>query len=239
MKHNVDIVIPVLNEEKLLKKNLLKILDFSERELSSKFNYKLIIVNNGSTDRTHDIGTRLSLEYKNKIIYQKTSIKGVGLALKSSWRKSNADFIGYMDLDLATDLNHLPDALNALNNFDIVYGTRLHKKSKVVGRTLKREITSRIFNFIVRVFLSTSFSDGMCGFKFLKNIHLEKILARGAVSNGWFFCTELLVASEWLNLKLYELPVKWTDSSDSKVKILKLTAEYISAIWYLRKQKRL
>ena len=60
MKHSVDIVIPVLNEEKLLKKNLLKILNFSEQKLSSKFIYKLIIVNNGSTDQTHDIGTRLS-----------------------------------------------------------------------------------------------------------------------------------------------------------------------------------
>ena len=148
MKHSVDIVIPVLNEEKLLKKNLLKILNFSEQKLSSKFIYKLIIVNNGSTDQTHDIGTRLSKEYKNKIIYQKISSRGVGLALKSSWKKSNADFIGYMDLDLATDLNHLPDALNALINADIVYGTRLHKKSKVIGRTLKREITSRIFNSI-------------------------------------------------------------------------------------------
>lgn len=239
MKHSVDIVIPVLNEEKLLKKNLLKILNFSEQKLSSKFIYKLIIVNNGSTDQTHDIGTRLSKEYKNKIIYQKISSRGVGLALKSSWKKSNADFIGYMDLDLATDLNHLPDALNALINADIVYGTRLHKKSKVIGRTLKREITSRIFNLILRVFLNTSFSDGMCGFKFLKNRHLEKILARGAHSNGWFFCTELLVASEWLNLKLYELPVKWTDSSDSKVNILKLTVEYLIAIWSLRKQKNL
>ena len=79
----------------------------------------------------------------------------------------------------------------------------------------------------------------MCGFKFLKNKHLEKILTRGAASNGWFFCTELLVVGEWLNLKLYELPVKWRDSSDSKVNILKLTVEYLIAIWSLRKQKNL
>ena len=237
MKISVDIVIPVLNEEKLLKKNLLELLFFAEKELSSKFDYKIIIADNGSTDQTHDIGIQLSKDYKDKIKYHKISSRGVGLALKYSWKKSNADFIGYMDLDLATDLNHLPDALDELVNVDVVYGTRLHKKSKVIGRTLKRELISRIFNSIVKVFLKTSFSDGMCGFKFLKNIHLEKIMASGAVSDGWFFCTEILVVSEWQGLKLYELPVKWTDSADSKVNIIKLSSEYLSAIWHLKKQK--
>jgi len=140
---------------------------------------------------------------------------------------------------MATDLCHLPEALNALANSgaDVVYGSRLHKKSQVIGRTVTREIVSRSFNALVKGYLGTSFSDGMCGFKFLQRKHLGAILAQGAISDGWFFCTELLVAGQWLGLNLYELPVKWTDDPNSKVDIKKLTLEYINAMRQLKKKR--
>ena len=95
----------------------------------------------------------------------------------------------------------------------------------------------RIFNTIVKKYLGVSFSDGMCGFKFLRTQVLQQLLNNGAESDGWFFCTELLVVGEWTGLKLYELPVKWTDSPDSKVKIGKLSWEYLKAMHKLANKK--
>ena len=166
--------------------------------------------------------------------------RGVGLALKTSWTKSDADLVGYMDLDLATDLKHFPQAYHALvsEGYDLVYGTRLHKQSKVIGRTLKREITSRVFNLIVKVYLGTQFSDGMCGFKWLKRKHVQRLMDGGAVSNGWFFSTELLAVAEWNALRICELPVQWTDdTSGSKVNISRLAQQYLKAMGVLKKRK--
>jgi hypothetical protein len=59
-------------------------------------------------------------------------------------------------------------------------------------------------------------------------------MIRGAISDGWFFCTELLVVGEWLGFNVYELPVKWTDDPDSKVNIKKLAIEYIKAMRKLK-----
>jgi hypothetical protein len=103
---------------------------------------------------------------------------------------------------------------------------------------LKREITSRIFNLMLKWYLGTRFSDGMCGFKWLHRKQVAKLMAGGAVSNGWFFSTELLAIAEWNGLKMCELPVIWTDdTSSSRVDIFRLAKQYIAAMRVLKKRK--
>ncbi len=104
--------------------------------------------------------------------------------------------------------------------------------------TLKREITSRVFNWMLKIYLGTRFSDGMCGFKWLRREHLPALMDGGAVSNGWFFSSELLAIAEWKGLKLCELPVHWTDdTTGSKVDIPRLAQQYIKAMQVLKKRK--
>ena len=141
-------------------------------------------------------------------------------------------------MDLATDLKHLLQALNIManSNADILYGTRLHKDSIVHGRSFKREAISRALNMLIRNYLNVTISDGMCGFKFLKSGIYSDLFKNGAKSDGWFFCAELLIVSEWRGANIYELPVEWTDDNNSKVKIIRLATEYIKAMRTLRRQ---
>ncbi len=234
-----DITIPVLNEEATLDRQVRTLHDFLWNNFPTPGQWRIIIADNGSTDNTHHIAAALCDEFA-EIQLIRVSEKGVGLALKTSWSQSKADIVGYMDLDLATDLRHFPQAYNALatEGFDLVYGTRLHKKSRVVGRTLKREITSRMFNLMLKIYLGTRFSDGMCGFKWLRREHVATLMEAGAVSNGWFFSTELLAIAEWKGLKMCELPVIWTDdTSSSRVNISRLAKQYIAAMRVLKKRK--
>jgi glycosyltransferase involved in cell wall biosynthesis len=235
----VDIAIPVLNEEKDLTPNIEKVLTFLREPALGYFRVQLVIADNGSIDQTPAIGKALALGHPGHVRYVRLEQKGVGRALKRVWNESSADIVGYFDVDLATDLNHLPQALEACSRqgADLVYGTRLHRQSVVRGRTLKREITSRVFNTLVRFYLGTGFSDGMCGFKFLRRAILGSLQQAGAVSDGWFFSTELLATAEWMGYRLYELPVRWTDSSDSRVKIVRLSLQYLEAMRVLKKKK--
>jgi glycosyltransferase involved in cell wall biosynthesis len=234
-----DITIPVLNEEPTLERQVRILYGFLSEHFPDEGQWKIIIADNGSTDNTPHIAAALGDELP-EVKLVRVPEKGVGLALKTSWTQSKADMVGYMDLDLATDLQHFTQAYNALNSgdFDVVYGTRLHKRSVVIGRTLKREITSRVFNQIVKVRLGTHFSDGMCGFKWLLRKHVKPLMDGGAVSNGWFFSTELLAIAEWKGLRVCELPVKWTDdTTGSKVNIPRLAKQYLAALEVLRKRK--
>ncbi len=234
-----DVTIPVLNEEATLAQNVKILHRFLKAHFPAQGQWQIVIADNGSTDRTLEIAQSLSTEIP-EVTYVKVPRKGVGLALKTSWQQSEADIVGYMDLDLATDLSHFLETYKALveKGYDVVYASRLHPRSQVINRPLKREIASRVFNFLLKVYLNVKFSDGMCGFKFLKREVYPKLFELGAQNDGWFFSTELLVTSEWLNLKVFELPVKWTDDiSSSRVKIIPLAKRYIRSMRELKQKK--
>jgi len=229
-----EIVIPILNEEKTLAKNVGEVKKFLATLPEPWSATSLVIADNGSTDSTENISCRLAADLPG-VKYIRLSERGVGRALKQAWTASSADVVGYMDPDLATDLQHLPQAFAALQDgADIVYGSRLHRSSVVVGRTMKREMISRVFNTILKLYMGAKFSDGMCGFKFVRYSHVPMLLANGAESDGWFFATELLLVGQRLGLKLHELPVRWTDDPDSRVRVGKLTVEYLAAMRKLR-----
>ena len=236
-----DVTIPVLNEEETLDQQVRILHVFLSQHFPDKSQWKIVIADNGSTDRTEEIANSLSSEL-SEVKLVKVPKRGVGLALKTSWEQSKADIVGYMDLDLATDLSHFLEAFQAIkkDNYDLVYATRLHNDSQVIGRTLKREISSQGFNFILKNYLNVNFSDGMCGFKWLKREIYPNLKAAGADNDGWFFSTELLTTAEWKGLKIKELPVKWTDDAgSSKVKILPLAKKYLTAMQELKKKKKL
>ena len=233
-----DVTIPVLNEEKTLDRQVKILYAFLKLHFPTPNQWRIVIADNGSTDDTQKIGAALASQIAEVQLLRVPS-KGVGLALKTSWAQSDADIVGYMDLDLATDLTHFLETMKALTeqNQDFVYTTRLHARSRVIGRTLKREVTSRIFNMMLKLYLGVRFSDGMCGFKFLWRKHVPMLQAGGAISDGWFFSTELLTVAEWRNLKLYELPVTWNDDSDSRVNIPGLAKQYMKAMKVLKTKK--
>ena len=234
-----DITIPVLNEETTLAQQVRFLHGFLCQHFPDRSLWNIVIADNGSSDTTPQIAEALCNTFP-EVQLIRMSEKGVGLALKTAWAQSKADMVGYMDLDMATDLRHFVEAHRAIaeDGYDLVYGTRLHRKSKVIGRTMVREITSRVFNWIIQTYLGVRFSDGMCGFKWLRRAHVPALRAGGAVSNGWFFSTELLAIAEWNGLKIFELPVTWTDdAANSKVNIPKLAKQYLKAMAVLKQQK--
>ena len=235
MSQTIEITIPILDEETTLNKQIRKAHDYINDNLQNIGPIKLILADNGSTDGTPEVARAIAEELPG-VEYLRLEQRGVGLALKASWTRSKADIVGYMDLDLATDLCHLRAALENIisKNAEIVSGSRLAKGANVVGRKTLRKFTSICFNYIVKLLFKTSFSDGMCGFKFIKRNILERLMDAGAQSDGWFFATEILITGERLKCKLIDLPVTWTDDSNSKVKVVKLAMEYLKAMLILR-----
>ena len=232
-----DVTIPVLNDEDTLAVLVGILHGFLKGHFPTSPKWRIVIADNGSEDQTRPIAEQLSQRY-DEVHWVSVPRRGVGLALKTSWGQSDADIVGYMDLDLATDLTHFLEAYRAIaeEGNDVVYGSRLHPRSQVIDRPFKREVASRGFNFLLKSYLGVHFSDGMCGFKFLRRSILPALMQGGAQNDGWFFSTELLTVAEWQNLKLYELPVKWTDDvTSSKVKIVPLAKRYIRSMIALKK----
>jgi glycosyltransferase involved in cell wall biosynthesis len=231
----IEITVPVLNEEQTLEEQICKLSNFLELDMPSNYDYSICVADNGSTDETLAIASRLQSVIPELRIVRRPK-PGVGGALKESWMTSDADIVGYMDLDFSTPLRYLHSVVDTFQDEDVVLvaASRLLPQSKVIGRRPIRSVTSRAFNFIVRRGFQVPITDGMCGFKFIRKTSLETVLNGGAQSDGWFFATELLVVGHYEHLKIIEIPVEWVDDPNSKVRLLKLTLTYLRDLKLLR-----
>ena len=181
--------------------------------------WRVVIADNGSTDSTPDIGSRLSDAYAD-VGYLRLEQRGRGRALKAAWGASNADAVAYMDVDLSTDLAAFPALVGAIEagRCEVAIGSRLCPGAHVTGRSLKRELISRAYNLLIRAMFLVRFRDAQCGFKAVSR------RAAGSVAplmedNGWFFDTEMLLVAEKAGYGVEEVPVSWTDDPDSRVRI--------------------
>ena len=215
----VEIAVPVYNEEKELKKNIDILHAFCKDNLK-KYQWHITVVDNASIDNTPLIGAALAKEYP-EISLLRLEEKGRGRAVKKAWVESGADLCAYMDLDLSTDLVHLPKLLRALESgYDIAIGSRLAKGARVEGRTILREITSRTLNFIfIQSVFFTHFTDAQCGFKAVTKKVVEELIPK-IEDNEWFFDGELLIVGEKSGYKIYEEPVHWVDNLGSTVRLI-------------------
>src|SRR5690242_5730059 len=126
MKKTLEITIPVFNEEEELEGSILKLYDFCKKNLG-KYKWQITIADNASSDNTPIIATNLSKRH-HEIALFRLEERGRGRAVKRAWANSEADYCSYMDLDLSTDLKHLPKLIEALENgYDIAIGSRLAK----------------------------------------------------------------------------------------------------------------
>lgn len=233
-------IIPTYNEESIVEQNILKLLDYLRENLSNH-SWFILIADNGSDDHTIEIASRLSDQYP-EIKYFHIRQKGRGYALKKAWQHYESDIYFYMDCDLATGLEAIKPAVEAITkgDFDIAIGSRLAKGARVT-RSWTRELTSRGLNIITKPLLSTKISDMQCGFKAVKKKIVEEILPK-VEDNGWFFDTELLILAEKSGYKINEIPVEWVESRSqkrkSKVKIISTIADDLRKIWALKKRIR-
>ena len=231
-KVTVDIVLPILNEERTLEGNTRVLL----KKLISDgtYDWSISIVDNGSTDGSWDIARRIARsELKVRAI--RLERPGRGGALKAAWTSSMAEIVAYMDIDLSTEL----EALNALldpiaaGKADISIGSRLVAGSEVTRNPL-REVISHLYNFIARIALHYPVRDAQCGFKAASR-NVVRTIVPAIEDDSWFFDTELLILAYRKGLRINEVPVHWVEDEDSRVRIVKTAIEDLRGIWRVRR----
>jgi glycosyltransferase involved in cell wall biosynthesis len=226
VKTAVDLVIPVYNEEQGLEASV-RVLDDYLRHLPRSTT--ITIADNASTDATWQIAQRLEAELP-RVRTVHLDQKGRGRALKAAWSTSQAEVVGYMDVDLSTDLRALPPLIAPLlsGHSDLSIGTRLARGSRI-ERGPKRDVLSKGYNLLLRGILSAEFTDAQCGFKAIRRDVAEKLLPL-IEDDSWFFDTELLVLASEADLRIHEVPVDWIDDPDSRVDIAATVKEDLRGI---------
>lgn len=236
IKPKVDVVIPVYNEEVDLPKNIPALHNYLSNNFKS-YNWRIIIADNGpSKDGTSRVSRILEKELE-RVNYMLIPRPGRGSALKEVWLSSQSDYLSYMDVDLSSDLKFFPTLIKSLENgANIAIGSRLAVGSRVYGRTFVREVMSRGYNLLVKLFFWTSFHDAQCGFKALTYETAQRLLPE-IQDKGWFFDSEMLIVGEKAGFKVAEIPIIWRDDPASTVKVAKTAWGDIKGLFRIFREK--
>jgi len=211
----VTAIIPVFNDRPALERAIPE----SLKELSRiTENFELIVAEDGSSDVSLEFVREYETKSSNVKLLHCDIRQGRGTALNRAIRKAQGTIVCYYDVDLATDMKHLPELVDSIRKgADISTGSRLLPGSDT-QRTEGREIASRSYNFLVRRILGSRLFDHQCGFKAFNRARIISVLP-SIRSNHWFWDTELLVRAQRLGYTVEEFPVYWRAGKGTTVRI--------------------
>lgn len=199
--------------------------------------YELTIVDNGSDDDTPQIARALQAEYP-EVHYVRIDERGVGIAFKTGVLMTDADIVGYMDIDLSTDLSYLSKTIEMFENDpELMYvnGSRFSKESDTRGRKWYRKITSAGLVFLLKVLFKMKADDALCGFTFIRSKLAKELVEKCSDDHGWFYTVELLLRAERMNVKICDMPVTWVEDYDTTVRVFATIRNYFKQMARLRK----
>lgn len=233
--NSINLLFPVLNERLRLQKGIETTIAYVRERV--KIPCRLTILDNGSEDETPEIGKKLEEAYP-EVTYVRVGERGVGVAFRKGIELNDCDIVGYMDIDLSTDLKYLGKTIEMFQQdpeLQYVNGTRFSKESDTKGRKWYRKITSMGLVFLLKTIFHMKATDALCGFTFLRKEEAEQLVAESSQDNGWFYTVEFLLRAERDGMKICDMPVEWQEDYNTTVKVFKTIKNYVIQIRRLRK----
>jgi glycosyltransferase involved in cell wall biosynthesis len=192
----ISVVIPAYNEEKTIGDVIEETIRVME---NLRLPYEIIVVDDGSTDRTREIASK----YKATVLSNGRN-RGKGYALRKGFRHAQGDIVVTLDADSSHNPKEIPDLINPLfNGVDITAGSRFLGKTR--DHTSKLHIFgNHLINVLIMIMTRKMITDSQTGLRAFKKDFLKKITLE---SNGYEIETEITVKSLKNGFKLKEVPV--------------------------------
>jgi len=231
----IVVTVPACNESKNLRKCVEMLLKVTPR-LGEDF--RIIIAEDGSTDGTDIIAQELEHMYTQVTHLHSPQKLGKGLALKRAFNKVEGDIYAFIDCDLATNMKFFPQLINSIKEGnDLAFGSR-YMDGAEADRTVLRDLSSRVYNKLIRMLFKDNVFDHQIGFKAFSNRLIKDILNE-CNSTGWFWDTEILIRSIYNNYKIIEFPVEWKEKKNNRGSLKMVTDVAIQNMIGIIELKRL
>ena len=217
----LSLVIPVHNEERRLPNTIEQALQFLDHQ---SYSAELILVENGSQDRTLEIA-RAHATQNAQIRVIQARARGKGLAVRQGMLEARGKYRLMADADFSMppqEINRflppeLPDA-------DIAIASREAPGAVRYNEPAYRHFVGRIFNLMIRILALPGFNDTQCGFKCLRAEVAEDLFPFQTLT-GWAFDVEILFIARQRGYRIVELPIPWYYNADSKVEVVRDSLE--------------
>lgn len=254
---SLSVIVPAYNEEKRLPAMMDEALEYLEMRQGKdkKFTYEIIVVDDGSNDKTTAVGLDYVDKYGSTKIRVLTLFKnhGKGGAVRLGVLSSRGELVLFADADGATKFSDLGKLMIAMNESDckpaIVIGSRAHlEEDAIASRSAIRTFLMHGFHSLVWFFAVRTVRDTQCGFKLFQR-STASLLFHWIHVERWAFDVEILHLAERLKLPIKEVAVVWTEIEGSKIvpvfswlqmgrDVLKIFFLYAIGAWALPLQKK-
>lgn len=225
------VILPTYNEKENIERLVGEI-------LAQNLNLDILVADDNSPDGTGQLVEDLRKGMPQLFVLHREKKEGLGRAYIAGFKwalGNNYDYIFEMDADFSHQPKYLKDFLSAINDCDLVIGSRYIKGGGTEGWSKIRELISRFGCFYAKMILGLKIKDLTGGFKcyhrnVLENIDLDKV-----ESNGYMFQIEMTYRAFKNGFKIKELPIVFLERQQGKTKFnRKIIWEAIINCWKLR-----
>ena len=225
----VSIIIPAYNEEVRLPRSLCQIVEFVQQQPEPM---EVIIVENGSRDRTTEIAEDFAAQYP--FVHVLHSAKGKGEAVRAGMMVGRGRYLFMCDSDLSMPIVELRKFLPlAAGDYDVAIGSREGPGARRYNEPHYRHVMGRVFNLIVRVLAVPDFPDSQCGFKSFRREVAREVFAE-LTTTGWSFDVEALFIALRRRYGWSRIGIDWYFDADSRVNPVRDTIRMVRDVLKIR-----
>ena len=228
----LSVVVPAYNEEETIAVTLTALRDWLEARERA---YEILVVDNASEDRTvelaegHEAGVRGLRNEENR---------GKGFSVRRGMLEATGELRLLCDADCGPSLASLPRMVEAIEDADLVVGSRIAPGAEV-GRVqpIGRRLVGWPFIALTRLVLAEPTRDVYCGFKLWRGVAANAVFARARL-DGWVFDAETLALARRLRYRVREVGIVWVNREASKLSILRTLVPAVTELLAARRNVR-
>lgn len=216
--YKLSIVIPAYNEEKKISRDIEAVYEYFKE---SSINGELIIVDDGSKDKTYEVANSCTKKFPSLRVINYGKNRGKGYAVKIGILEATGEYILFADSGVCVPYKFANLGMELLKNgYDIALGSRRTKDNKakvVVQQALYRRVGSKVFKFLIQTFgiIPKGIEDTQCGFKLFKKDVAHAIYKR-CFTEKFMIDLEMLRIANKERYKIGVFPVDWSNDPDTK-----------------------
>lgn len=216
-KTKLSVVIPCYNEEKRFETGFAHYWSYLKKQ---KYSWQLILVNDGSTDKTLALMKDAAKVSSNVKIVSYSPNRGKGYAIVQGVKAAKGQYVLFTDIDHSVPIPTIDSFYQYFKKgFAAVIGSRRVKGAQIlVHQHPIREFLGRGFSLLVRILVDWQIADATCGFKAFGQEAAKKIFPKITIYD-WAFDAEILLLCRKFNIKIAQAPVAWSDVRGTKVSL--------------------
>jgi len=233
VKPFISVILPCYNEEAILRNNLKRIIKYLENKIG-KYEWEILLINDGSKDKTGDIANEFEKNNSNiRVIHHPTNLN-LGNALKTGFKNSKGDIIVVLDIDLSYSVDHIETMVDKLieTSSDIVIASPYMKGGRVTAVPFTRRIMSRWVNKFMRIAAQDKYHTYTGMVRAYKKDFIQTVNLK---TKDYEVNPEILYKAMILRARIVEIPahLDWTEQNkfaDKRKSSMKLLRGFFSGI---------